>query len=524
MNTHRFLLYARKSTDDKARQIRSIKDQIAELRELAHRLGLVIVDVLEEKQTAKKPGRPIFNAMLNRIEKGEADGILAWHPDRLSRNSLDSGRIIYLLDMGVIKDLRFCTQTFEPTAQGKFNLAVMFDQAKYYVDNLSENIKRGQRQKLKDGIWPMMAPIGYINHKKDRTIVPDPDKAPLIRKAFELHATGNYTLDHLMTVINGLGLTSRPYKTNGPRRRGITPLSRSHYHRLLHNPIYCGIFRYRGELYEGRHEPIVSKALFDKVQRMMERNSNLKGPGVIPFLYRGMFRCDECAGMITMEIQKGHHYLRCTKKRGPCSQPFVREEKVSTQVDSCLQLVALPSEWLEVLNTRFKQEEMTIAHARHEYETALQRKLIDTDERLERLRDAYLEKALTLEEFRPAKEKIVHQKSGIQGDIVRFQETHETWLEPLGQFISSLSEAKLQATSENPEEKAEFLKKLGSNLTICNRTLNVEFKKPWKITEKHGRLAHNEPSAPQCGALVGGEHHHVPQIAERAGFEPALQV
>lgn len=144
MNAHRYFLYARKSTDDKARQIRSIKDQIAELRELAHRFGIVILETLQEKQTAKKPGRPVFNAMLSRIENGEADGILAWHPDRLSRNSLDSGRIIYMLDTGIIKDLRFCTQTFEPTAQGKFNLAVMFDQAKYYVDNLSENIKRGQ--------------------------------------------------------------------------------------------------------------------------------------------------------------------------------------------------------------------------------------------------------------------------------------------------------------------------------------------------------------------------------------------
>jgi hypothetical protein len=224
--------------------------------------------------------------------------------------------------------------------------------------------------------------------------------------------------------------------------------------------------------------------------------------------------------MITMEIQKGHHYLRCTKKRGPCSQPFVREEKVATQVDSCLQLVALPSEWLEILNTRFKEEETTIAHARHEYEAALQRKCTDADERLERLTDAYLEKALTLHEFRPAKEKLVQEKAGIQEDIVRFQETHETWLEPLGRFISSLFEAKLQATSEDSREKADFLKKLGSNRTIRSRTLNVEFKKPWKITEKHGGLAHNEPSAPQCGALVGGEHHHVPQIAEEEGFEP----
>src|SRR4051812_29562251 len=121
MTTPRYILYARKSTDDTSRQIRSIDDQIAELRELAHKERLLIADVLIEKQTAKKPGRPMFNAMLARIERGEADGILAWHPARLSRNGLDSGRITYLVDVGKMKALRFWTQTFEPSAQGKFN-------------------------------------------------------------------------------------------------------------------------------------------------------------------------------------------------------------------------------------------------------------------------------------------------------------------------------------------------------------------------------------------------------------------
>src|SRR5206468_723392 len=145
-------------TDDTSRQIRSIDDQIAELRELAGREQLEITEILIEKQTAKKPGRPIFNAMMERIEKGEAQGILAWHPDRLSRNSVDAGRIIWFIDTGVIKALRFPTYWFEPTAHGKFSLSLMLSQSKYYIDNLSENIRRGQRQKVKNGIWPMVAP------------------------------------------------------------------------------------------------------------------------------------------------------------------------------------------------------------------------------------------------------------------------------------------------------------------------------------------------------------------------------
>src|ERR1700677_1697526 len=138
--TNRFFLYARKSTDDPKRQLRSIKDQIAETRDLAIREGIEIVDTFVEKQTAKKPGRPVFNEMLERIERGEASGILAWHPDRLARNSLDGGRLIWLVDTGKIVGLKFPSFRFDPTPQGKLSLAIEFGISKYYVDKLSEDI------------------------------------------------------------------------------------------------------------------------------------------------------------------------------------------------------------------------------------------------------------------------------------------------------------------------------------------------------------------------------------------------
>ena len=118
--TKKFFIYARKSTDSEDRQIRSIADQLAELRELAKKENIDVVDTLVEKQTAKKPGRPVFAEMLKRIEAGEAEGILAWHPDRLARNSVDGGQIIYLVDTEIIKELKFPTFWFDPTPQGKF--------------------------------------------------------------------------------------------------------------------------------------------------------------------------------------------------------------------------------------------------------------------------------------------------------------------------------------------------------------------------------------------------------------------
>src|SRR5205085_4573572 len=133
------------------------------------------------------------------------------------------GRIIYMVDTGKIAALKFFSIPFDPSPSGKFMLSIMFGQSKYYVDNLSENIRRGQRQKLKNGIWPQFAPIGYLNDHKTRTIIPDPERAPFVKKSFELYATGEVTLDRLTATINGLGMTTRNRK----------PMSRAQYFRVL---------------------------------------------------------------------------------------------------------------------------------------------------------------------------------------------------------------------------------------------------------------------------------------------------
>ena len=146
--SQKFFLYARKSTDVEDKQVLSIDAQITELRAFAKQNNLNVIETFIEKQSAKIPGRPIFGEMLERVESGEADGILAWHADRLARNSVDGGRIIYLLDTGKLASLKFPTLWFENTPQGKFMLNIVFGQSKYYVDSLSENTKRGLRQKV----------------------------------------------------------------------------------------------------------------------------------------------------------------------------------------------------------------------------------------------------------------------------------------------------------------------------------------------------------------------------------------
>ena len=150
----KYIAYCRKSREEKDKQILSISAQIAELKEYAKREHLEISEFVEEEKTAKVPGREKFAEVLKKIEKGQVRGIIAWHPDRLARNSIDGGKLIYLLDTGKLLDLKFPTSWFENTPQGKFMLNIAFGQSKYYVDNLSENVKRGLRQKIRNGVYP----------------------------------------------------------------------------------------------------------------------------------------------------------------------------------------------------------------------------------------------------------------------------------------------------------------------------------------------------------------------------------
>lgn len=232
-----FFLYARKSTDDEERQILSIEAQLAELREFARKESLAVVNEFVEAMTAKVPGRPVFNTMIERIERGEAAGILAWHPDRLARNSVDGGRIIYCFDTGTLAALKFPTFWFENTPQGKFMLNIAFGQSKYYVDNLSENVRRGIRQKLRRGEFPGKPPIGYLNEPRLRTIVVDPQTALLVRRMFETYATGRFTLKEIRKQLAPWGLVNRAGKA----------LALGSIKRLLMHPLLC-----RAVLLEGR--------------------------------------------------------------------------------------------------------------------------------------------------------------------------------------------------------------------------------------------------------------------------------
>jgi DNA invertase Pin-like site-specific DNA recombinase len=340
----KYIIYCRKSTDEAEKQILSIESQISELTEFANRQKLHVVEIVTEAKTAKMPGRKIFAQVLKRIENGEVNGIVGWHPDRLARNSVDGGQIVYLLDTGKLQDLKFPTFWFENTPQGKFMLNIAFGQSKYYVDNLSENVSRGLRYKLRNGIWPGKAPHGYTNNPKTRNIDIDREKSKGVLKAFSLFAEGEKSFKAISRVLFEFGITTPSGK----------PIHITRVKKLLTNRFYIGILFYKGEYYDGKHESFINKELFQKVQQQVKR---LEKPQVhkknFPFI--GLARCSECGAAITAEEHiknyartkrtVTYHYYRCTRKIQPCKQKPIPERELEEQLREKISDVALPLEW-----------------------------------------------------------------------------------------------------------------------------------------------------------------------------------
>ena len=478
--TMRYFLYARKSTDEPDRQILSIEAQLTELRDYAKKNGLTIAREFIESKTAKEPGREIFNDMMAQIEQGAAHGIVAWHPDRLARNSIDGGRIIYLADTGKILELKFPTFWFDPTPQGKFMLSIAFGQSKYYVDNLSENVRRGIRQKLRNGIWPSWAPMGYVNDRATHTIHIDKERGPLIKKAFELYATGRYPITEIRDRINSAGLTGRKFNK---------PLSVSNCHYMLRNPIYYGVMRYNGEVYEAKHKPLISKALFDKCQEVLNRKSKTHTKTLKPYVYRGVFRCATCGCFITTETQKGHNYMRCTKRKGPCDERFVREEDVDKQVRDLLKGVSLTPALAADALDNISKEELKAAQAGEEAAQNLQDKLVILTDQLGQLLDLVLQGAISQSEYVTKKAQLVNDKKEIENKLAAFARQGANRFEPLKRFYKLCVDVGESAVSGSPADNLQKLKNIGSNLIIGGKKINLKFNFPAEKTRELRELA-----------------------------------
>lgn len=333
-----YCLYARKSTESEEQQILSIDSQIKEMRVMAEREHLEIVEVKKESHSAKEAGqRPVFNEIVEEINQGKFNGILTWAPDRISRNAGDLGRIVDLMDSGKLHEIRTHGQRFTNSPNEKFLLMILGSQAKLENDNKVENVKRGLRARCEMGLWPCTAPTGYLNSTtKDKSchVEIDPHRAPIIKKMFEKVAYENMSGRSLHAWLKD----EQRFKTKNGKVFSI-----SNIYSTLRNTFYYGTFEYPrggGQWYQGNHTPIVTKDLFDKVQEKMmsyaARNETKE------FAFTKLMTCGLCGSGITADEkfkkqQDGttHRYVYygcCRYQDKNCKSGYMREEDLIEQL------------------------------------------------------------------------------------------------------------------------------------------------------------------------------------------------
>ena len=356
-------------------------------------------------------------------------------------------------------------------------LQVAFGQSKYYSDNLSENARRGIRQKLRRGEWPSKAPLGYVNNQKTRNIEPYPVKAKIIEKAFEEFSEGKYTLESLGKRLAEFGLESK----------NRTPLAKATIQRMLTNVAYIGLIKHGNEIYEGNYQPILSRQLFEAVQKKLKeraRPRHSKKRHDFPFV--GLLHCGECGGMITAQFAKGnggiYRYYRCTKKFGLCSQPYIGENQLAEQLQSLLQTVALRDDWTEKMLKQVELWEKENFQSSRTFVQNLETELKTVQQKLDKLVSTYLDGDIEKEIYLEKKEGLMKQKMSLLKRKEDFGQKRKNWVEPLRDWIKSSSEAEIRAKCQNYHELKQVVEKIGTNRLLLNRKVQMDFSEPWGFT------------------------------------------
>ncbi|CAN5700549.1 hypothetical protein BH11PAT2_BH11PAT2_05420 [soil metagenome] len=469
----KYILYCRKSTDNEDKQVLSLDSQKIELERLAEREGIEIIAVMTESKSAKEPGRPVFNEMLTRIASGEADAILCWKIDRLTRNPVDGGQIQWLLQKGLIKSIRTFERSYSPS-DNVLLMSIEQAMATQYLRDLSENVKRGNRTKLERGEWPSYAPFGYKNDRVNKTIIVDETRAPYIRRAFELYATGGYGLNQVVEILYAEGFRS---KTGGK-------VFKNQIHHFLNSKFYIGLMDRQGKLYQGKHLPLVSKATFDQVQEVL--HGRLR-PCMQKHFYsaRGFLKCDLCGCMITATTAKNRKYYYCTNGKGNCEahKKYLTEDTTNKLVSKLFHELDMDEEFILLCADAFKEEHESSSNYEDSRPEAIQTELNNLALKESRLTDTMASGVLKMALYEEKMQEIENSRTELRSQLKIIEDEKKpnvTFEQVLNVFIEGSRAAK-RYLEVDEYEKRKMLEKLLSNASVLGEeTAYFKFKSPYQ--------------------------------------------
>jgi site-specific DNA recombinase len=462
-----FFGYIRVSTAKQGEHGVSLQEQKDAIVRHCQRLGLDITAWFEERETAAKRGRPVFTRMLKDLRAGKARGVVIHKIDRSARNLRDWADLGELIDRGI--EVQFANESLDLHSRGgRLSADIQAVVAADYIRNLREETKKGFYGRIKQGLYPLPAPMGYLDTGKGKPKEIDPVRGRLIRKAFELYATGRYNLDSLADEMFSLGLRNR---------RG-SKVTRTTLSDLLNNPFYIGLIRLSrtGETFPGAHQPLISKNLFDRVQRALKGKLNTKAQ-IHDYLFRRMVRCKQCGCVIVGERQKGRIYYRCHTKT--CKGVCIREKDIEDTILQNLLLLqfgeaekAYIRERVVSLKRDWKQEEKELASAVSLQMSALK-------DRLNRLTDAFLDEVIDKQTFETRKAALLMQQKDLEEKLVLLQQKSQSVPDRLSEFLELAGGAYLQYKFALPEQKRDLVKITSSNCQVEGKKLDITLSFPF---------------------------------------------
>ncbi|HLJ27900.1 MAG TPA: recombinase family protein [Candidatus Angelobacter sp.] len=456
-----FFSYVRVSTARQEEEGVSLQQQKEAIERCAARCGVKITQMFEEQETAAKRGRPIFSKMLKLLKAGKAAGVIIHKIDRSARNLRDWADLGELIDSGV--EVYFANESLDLRSRGgRLAADIQAVVASDFIRNLREETKKGFYGRLKQGLCPMPAPLGYLNVGKGALKIVDPQKAPLVRKAFELYDTGEFSLDELVKEMYRRGLRSRNGKKVGRNSMSL----------LLNRRFYIGEIEIKktGERFLGGHEPIVSPALFERVQEILSGRypKRLK---VHDFTFRKLLSCASCNYSLIGETHKGHIYYRCHTKGCP------RAQAKETEIDGVLENLFLPLQFMEEEKQDWREQLKEMGHdfdsSKRQLEDVLRADLERTAQQSERLLEAYLDGALEKEVFEQKKTALAIKRREIEKQLRDKDEFLGQKIRSVENFLELAGDAYLLYKNASKEKKRELLENLTSNRSVKQKNIEI---------------------------------------------------
>lgn len=447
--------YIRVSTKEQADGA-SLDAQKDAITAFASQNNLLVTKWFEEQETASKAGRPLFEDMRQQLLRGVAEGVIMHRIDRSSRNYTDWAHIDELSKLGTKVFFAADGLDFESTG-GRLMADIQMVLAAHYSRNLSFEVKKGLYGRIKQGQYPFRAPLGYVDNGEGELKTVDPIKGPLVKMAFKLYCTGEYSITSLTAEMANQGLTGW----------GGQPVVRRNIETMLRNPFYIGKMLIRGTLYDAAHKPLITATQFQQVKGVKAGRHNKKDTKR-RMVYRALLTCADCEKIMTGERQKAHIYYRCHTAN--CPNLSIREDRLTDQLRDCLKSLQIASADKKHLRRRFNTWLHNTEPSTMDKSVLL--RIADASSRLDRLTDLLIDGTITKPDYERRKQNTEFELAQLREEERRAEDRQKT-TEDLTALLDMACDISSMFAAVSPQECRELLKNCADRIDVQNGLVHV---------------------------------------------------